>query len=282
MEIYRIAALCSLLIALVSLSVAGQNLKPDEIVAKHLIALGSKEKRGALKTVMALGASEFESNVPVVKGGGKAIIVSNPDNLFFVMSLNSKEYPFEKIGYFDGRSSLPFSTAGNRSLLGSYLAEHQKILSDGLFNGVMSMRWPLLNADVNKPKLLGGSQKKLDGRKAYVVDFVPSGGGSSEFTIKLFFDAETFYHVKTEYRYEVSPTDAVFGQQNRRGSAIAILAETFSDFKVVDGLMLPHYHRTELSTNGNSGTYQNIWGVRIIEYRLNQALQPDFFTFDAK
>ena len=49
---------------------------------------------------MAVGISEFEAKVPLVKGGGKAIMVSDPNNLFFVMSLNSKEYPFEKVGYF--------------------------------------------------------------------------------------------------------------------------------------------------------------------------------------
>lgn len=81
---------------------------------------------------MALGASEFESNVPVVKGGGKAVVVSDPGNLFFIISLNSKEYPFEKIGYFDGKTSLPFTTAGSRSLLGSFLSDHQLMLSEGL------------------------------------------------------------------------------------------------------------------------------------------------------
>ena len=46
--------------------------------------------------------------------------------------------------------------------------------------------------------------------------------------------------------------------------------------------MLPHYQRLDYMTNGNSGTYQNIWGVKVSEYRVNQPLQSDFFTFDAK
>lgn len=265
------------------LSISGasaQSMKPDEIVGKHLAAFGSPAKRAGLKTIMAIASSEFEATNPGVKGGGRAIVVSDPKNLFYVISLNSREYPFEKIGYFDGKPSLPFSTAGNRSLLGAYLANHSNILSEGLFGGVLSLRWPLFNMDSTKPRLSGGGTKKINDRKLYVVDYVPSGGGSSEFTMKLYFDPETFYHVRTEYRFEVQPTDATFGQQNRRASAIAVLTEAFSDFKSVDGLMLPHYHRTELSTNGNTGAYQNIWGVRISEYRLNQALQPGFFTFD--
>ncbi len=266
--------------ALLAVDLRGQNLKPDEIVSRHLAAFGSPEKRAAAKTIMAIATSEFEAINPSVKGGGRAVVVSDPNNLWFVITLNSREYPFEKIGYFDGKPSLPFSTAGDRSLLGAYLANHSSILGEGLFGGVLSLRWPLFKLDSRKPRLMGGGTKKIDDRKLYVLDYVPSGGGSSEFTIKLYFDAETFNHVRTEYRFEVMPTDATFGQQNRRASAVAVLTETFSEFKAVDGLMLPHYHRAELSTNGNTGAHKNIWGVRVSEYRLNQALQPGFFTFD--
>lgn len=262
--------------------VMAQNLKPEEIVAKHLDAIGKKGDRDALKSVMALGASEFESNVPVVKGGGRAVIVSNPDNLFFIISLNSKEYPFEKIGYFDGKTSLPFSTAGARSLLGSFISNQQMILSEGLFGGATSLRWPLLDMAKRKPKLSGGGTKKVNDKKAYVIDYNPSGGGSPEFTIKLYFDAESFNHIRTEYRYEVQPTDATFGQQNRRASSIVTLTENFSDFKSVEGITLPHYFKAELSNNGNSSMYMNSWGVKVAEFRLNQPLAPDFFTFDAK
>lgn len=271
-----------LIVACSSLWIVAQNLKPEEIIAKHLNAVGSKGDRDALKSIMALGASEFESNVPVVKGGGKSVIVSNPGNLFFIISLNSREYPFEKIGYFDGKTSLPFTTAGSRSLLGAFLSDHQLMLSEGLFTGAMSMRWPLWDIQKSKPKLAGGGTKKVNDRKAYVIDYNPSGGGSPEFTIKLYFDAETFNHIRTEYRYEVQPTDATFGQQNRRASGVAILAENFSDFKTVEGITLPHTFRAELSNNGTSGMYKNIWGVKVAEYRLNQPLAPDFFTFDQK
>ena len=270
------------IIASAAICLSAQNMKPEDIIAKHLTSIGSKGDRDALKSVMALGASEFESNVPVVKGGGKAVVVSNPNNLFFIISLNSKEYPFEKIGYFDGKTSLPFSTAGARSLLGAFLSDHQMMLSEGLFGGVMSMRWPLWDIQKSRPKLGGGGTKKVNDRKAYVIDYNPSSGGSPEFTIKLYFDAENFNHIRTEYRYEVQPTDATFGQQNRRASGVAILSETFSDFKTVEGITLPHMMKAELSNNGTSGMYKNIWGVKVVEYRLNQPLAPDFFTFDAK
>jgi hypothetical protein len=231
---------------------------------------------------MALGFSEFESRTPAVKGGGKAVVVSDPGNLFYLMSFNSKEYPFEKIGYFNGNLNLPFTTAGSRSLLATFIADHEKVLSDGLFGSVVSLRWPLLDLSKRKPKLSGGGVKKINDRKVYVLDYAPSSGGSKEFTIKLYFDAETFNHVRTEYKFEVDPKDGTFGQQNRRASGIIMITEDLSDFKKVDGLTLPHYQRLDYVTNGNSGSYQNIWGLKVAEYRLNQALQSDFFTFDPK
>lgn len=278
----HLIALCIVILSTASLPTIAQNLKPEEIVAKHLDAIGKKGDRDALKSIMALGASEFESSVPVVKGGGKAVVVSDPTDLFFIISLNSREYPFEKIGYFVNKPSLPFTTAGSRSLLGSFLSDHQQVLSEGLFSGAMSMRWPLWDLEKRKPKLSGGGTKKVNDKKAYVIDYNPSGGGSPEFTMKLYFDAETFNHIRTEYRYEVQPTDASFGQQNRRASAVVILTEDFSNFKAVEGITLPHYCRVELSNNGTTGMYKNVWGVKVAEYRLNQPLAPDFFTFDPK
>ncbi|MEO7660112.1 MAG: hypothetical protein ABIV48_10905 [Pyrinomonadaceae bacterium] len=269
-------------VALLAWATNAQNLKPDEIIAKHLNVLGSPEKRGAVKTLMALGASEFESKVPNVKGGGKAIIVSDPNNFLFIISLNSKEYPFEKIGYFDGSMSLPFITAGTRSLLGSYIANNEKILSEGLFGGIMSLRWPFGSADSRKPKINSGGTKKINGRKAYALEYSPSSGGSAEFSIKLYFDAETFQHIRSDYITDRSPTEAVFGQQNQRANSKLMLVEEFSDFKDVDGLMLPHRYRADFTANSNSGMYQNSWEITVTQYYINQKLEPDFFTFDQK
>jgi len=228
-----------LLLAALAANAFADDPKAEDIIAKHLDSIGSKAKREELKTLMALGYSEFESRVPVIKGGGRAVVVSNAKNLFFVISLNSKEYPFEKIGYFDGKASLPFINAGNRSFLGIFVAEHEKILSEGLFGGSMSLRWPFFDAE-KKPRIKASGTKKIDGRKMYVIDYVPSAGGSSEFTIKLYFDAETFSHVRSEYRREVTRGEGTFGQANQRANAVLNLTEEFSDFKAVEGLTLPH------------------------------------------
>ena len=266
--------------ALASVSVA-QDLKPEEIIAKHLDAIGKKATRDSLKTMLIGGRGSFEAKNPVVRGGGQAMVVSNPDNLYFMLTFKSNDYPFEKVGYFTDKVSIPFVNSGKRSLLGSFLAEHSKVLSDGLFGGVMSMKWAFNGVD-KKLRMRSVGTKKVNDRKAYVIDFLPSGSGSSDFNIKLYFDAETFHHVRSEYRREFQAGAAVFGTQNQIASASLSLTEDFSDFRTVEGLTLPYAYSVRFNSNTNSAMYENTWGITVVQYIFNQNLTPDFFTFDVK
>lgn len=258
-----------------------QNLKVEEILAKHLDSIAKPEKRAELTTFMALGISGFESRNPQVVGGGKAVVVSDPDNLLFIISLNSREYPYEKIGYFNGKPSLPFIASGSRSLLGTFVAEHESLLSSGVFGGAMTLRWNSILSEKNRSKLRSLGTKKVNGANAYVLDFLAQTG-SGEFKVKLFFDAATFRHIRTEYRREIAVGRVIFGQQNQQGSAVATLTEDFSNFHEVAGVTLPYSYEVKYVSNSSSMSNENIWSINVAEYRLNQKLQPDFFTFDAK
>jgi len=281
MKTVAVSAFFIFVSAFFSVPPAAQSLKAEEIVAKHLDSIGTKAKRDELKTLMALGYSEFESRFPIVKGGGRAIVVSDPKNLFFVITLNSREYPFEKIGYFNGKANLPFIAPGARSLLGLFIAEHEKILSEGLFGGSMSLRWPFFAAE-KKLWIKASGTKKIDGRKMLAIEYVPSSGASNEFRIKLFFDADTFNHVRSEYHREVVSGRVIFGQANQHANAVLTLTEEFSDFKTIDGFTLPHAYKVIFLSNSNTSANENRWGINVAEYRVNQKLLPDFFTFDTK
>lgn len=271
------AALC-----LFSINLQAQDLKVEDIVAKHLESIGTKEKRDAVKNRMALGVSSFESKLPAKITGGKALIASDDRNLMFLASFNSQEYPFEKIGYFNEKTDLPWVTAGTRSPLGAFLADHAKVLSEGLFTGTISEFWALLDLESRKAKVKSGGKKKVEGKNAYVLEYYPKGTGSTEFTIKLFFDSENFRHIRTEYYDQINPQQDTFGQLGRQAGVKIQLIETFDDFKTVDGLTLPYTYRANYLTDSNSGVYEFIWGIKIQEYRFNQNLAADFFKFDTK
>ncbi|MBC7901388.1 MAG: hypothetical protein H7070_15195 [Saprospiraceae bacterium] len=259
-----------------------QDLKTEEIVAKHLESIGTKEKREEINNRLAMGASSFESKLPSKKTGGKALIVSDGTNLYFIASLASKEYPYEKIGYFNEKISLPFVTSGTRSPLGAFIAEHEKLLSDGLFTGSISNTWALLNWQKNKALIKSAGTKKIDGRKVYVLEYFPKGVGSSEFSIRMFFDTENFRHVRTEYRHDIASKEDTFGRLGRQAGVKMRLTEDFGDFKDLDGMTLPHTYTLNYQTDSNSGTFEYIWGINLTQYMFNRKLDAGFFTFDVK
>src|SRR5689334_21085874 len=78
--------------------IAAQDMRTEDLIAKHLESIGAKEKRDGIKNRLALGLSTFESKLPSKSTGGKAVIASDRSNLMFLTSFSSNEYPFEKIG----------------------------------------------------------------------------------------------------------------------------------------------------------------------------------------
>jgi outer membrane lipoprotein-sorting protein len=264
-----------------SVAINAQKLKAEEIIAKHLDSIGTKENRDAVKNRFAIGLSQFESKLPSLKAAGKAILVSDANNLFFVTSFNSKEYPFEKIGIFAEKVNLPFVSAGARSPLGAFIADHSKILSDGLFSGGISSTWQLLSSESKIERFKSGGTKKIDGRKAYALDYYPSGG-SPDFSVRLYFDTETFQHLRTEYIRTIPPKQATFGVLGTQTGVRLELTENFGDFKKAGDLTLPHSYKLQYLSNSNSGVYEFNWVITISEYRFNQKLDDGFFNFDDK
>lgn len=276
--------LCLIILALGVSIIKADELKADEIVAKHLDSIGSKEKRDAVKNRLAAAKSEFVSKIPYGRLFGKALIVSEAPNLFFVSSFNSQNYPFEKIGFFDKKVSIPFVTAGNRSPLGGFLLDNNKIVSERLFTGSISAAWSLLDPANLKGKINAAGKKKLDGRETYVLEYIPKGVGSSDFSIKLFFDAETFRHVRSEYLYKIPARDVKSGilgtglDNGRR----QLLIETFGDYKEANGLILPHSYKIYLLLDASNGTNEYEWNLTIAQYLFNQKLDAGFFSFEEK
>lgn len=268
-------------LSILSATSLGQELKVEDIIDKHLDSMCKKEAREQLMTLFAIGLSSFESQSPEIKGGGKALVVSDHGDLMWAISLNSRDYPYEKIGYFKDKASLPFITSGERSLLGMFIIEHPRILSEGLFGGTMSLRWPLANEKV-RSKLKSQGIKKVDGKKLYVLSYQTDGGGLDNFSIKLFFDTETFAHVRSEYHREFAPNQPQFGVANQLSNSEITLTETFADFKSVDGFTLPYTYNVEFMSNSNTSTLKTIWGIKVAQYYINQKLTPDFFSFDQK
>lgn len=279
MRIFRLSILFVFLI--LTVPAFAQKLTAEEIVAKHLDSIGTKEKRDAVKNRLAAGTSQFESKLPNKKTAGKAVIVSEGNNLFFVASFNSNEYPFEKIGFFGNKINLPYVTAGTRSPLGAFINDHSKILSEGILTGSISSTWAVANPSLRKGKLDYAGKKKVDGREAYILNYFPDGT-AGKFTIRLFFDAATFRHFRTEYFDEIPPASQPFGALGTQTGVKIEMNETFDDFKDTEGLTLSYSYKIKYKTDSNSGTYEYTWGITFSKYLFNQKLDANFFNFDEK
>jgi hypothetical protein len=123
--------------------------------------------------------------------------------------------------------------------------------------------------------------------------------------IKLFFDPETFRHVRTEYRirtkYDMTGISNVTGgsgpasrDQNAVGGrpmdrdpkatiqesqpdSIYTLIEKFGNFASIGGLMLPRDYVIEYSQEGHIAVFLAKWAVMVEYWKPNSSVNPEFF-----
>ncbi|MEK7723148.1 MAG: hypothetical protein AAB336_02260 [Acidobacteriota bacterium] len=255
-----------------------QDLKIEEVVAKHTDSIGKSDKRKELKNMLLLGTSEFSSKLPERKSAGKVAIVSDAANLMVLSSFAADSYPFEKIGIFDSKLNIPFINPGVRSPLGDFLWEHPSILKSGLFSGSMSLQWLLLDSNFKNGKIKLAGNKKIDGRKAHIVDYYPQGTSES-LKIRLYFDSETFQHVRSEYREEYTGKEATFGQLGQVNGYVMQLIETYKDYKTYDDITLPSNYTVKYMGSSSKGTWEYDWTFKLNEVKFNQPLKEGFFNF---
>lgn len=264
-------------------SLFGQKMTADELVAKHLASIGTTEDRAATKTMIVVGDAEVKSvtriTTPVV---GRIVVASSGEKIFWGLGLNSADYPLEKFS-FDGKDAkTAVIRLGIRSTLGGFVESNGLMLRQGLFGGTLGTQWTMLDLANRKGKLSMDGSKKIDGKEAFVIGYSPKGGGDIE--VKLYFDKETFHHVRTEYKRITSAGIGRTPDASSRFSENRItLTEDFGNYKPEGKLTLPHSYRISYVTTGNSNGSTNIeWIFNLTEFAVNQKMPDDTFNIDAK
>jgi hypothetical protein len=253
-------------------------MKPEELVARHLDSLGSKEARAAAKTRVVQGAAVYRI---LVGGGGmaegKTGLVSDGQKLRFVMKFQT-DYRGETF-VCDGEAvHVAFSNSNqSRSPLASFVTTYDVIVRDGLLGGVLSTGWALSNVADREPKLVYEGLKKVDGRQVHQLRYQPRKHSDAE--ILLYFDAETFRHVKTVYSTSVaSNVGATIIESVNVRPERSSLEERFSDFKTVDGLTLPtHWNLQYTRELPNGSTTLSEWDLKEDQITNNEGLDPRNF-----
>lgn len=266
-----------------SVSASAQKMRAEDVVAKHLESIGTAEARAAVKNQIAVGTAEVKSitkiTTPVV---GRIVIAAAGEKNFWGLSLNSIDYPSEKLSYDGNKVKVAFVKDGARSTLGNFVLSNDLLLEEGLLGGTLSNAWAMFNVTNRKAKLSLDGTKKINGKESYVVSYSPKSGG--DVSVSLYFDKENFRHVRSEYKRITSAGIGLTPDASSRFSENRItLTEEFADFKPESGLVLPHSYRILYSTTGtSSGTTGIEWNFILTEFAVNQNLAASTFDIDSK
>jgi len=263
-------------------------LTPDEIVAKHLESIGSAEARArvhgtrikgdASVTVRFCGEGQVDGQVLLSSQGKMNLIDMNFDA--------AAGYPYELLR-FDGKDFAASQfRPGSRTCLAQFFVQNEAIFKEGLVGGALSEAWPLLHVADRNPKLEYGGLKKIGDKEHHVLKYNPRKG--SDLKIVLFFEADTFRHVRTEY------SRVIYASEQRRigggggqlpqatsqqaSNARIEAREEFSDFKEEAGLNLPHTYKFHLAVQSELRPAAIDWIFNLKEFAFNAQLDPSAFT----
>lgn len=269
-----------------------QKLSPEEIIAKHLESIGKRDLVTASQRRMVMAGSEFLIRTNSAKANGRAVLASDGSDMAFFSTFNMRDYSMERIGVFSNKIEIPFVTPGRRSTLGAWLTAYDRTLNDRIFGGVIFSTWLFLRSQNEWGEMKTEGKKRIGDRDAWVISYSPkkplTGSSSS---IKLYFDAENFHHLRTVYRQ--GETESGFydtGSRSNQGSVSdwganmasngSTLTEDFADYREDIGLMLPHKYTVVLNIDSASGTHEFRYDLNIEEYRLIREFPANFFSFD--
>ena len=269
-----------MLLAAFAPAVADEKMQPEEVVAKHLESIGSAEDRASVKTRVIVGVARYIRRGP---GGGmtegRVVLASENEKNMIGMKFAVPGYDVESMG-FDGKTlTVGYASPGVRSVLEDFLRNHEKTFKMGLLGGTLSSAWPLLALDESKGKLKYSGTKKVDGQQLHLLKYQPRKG--SDLGISLFFDAQTFQHVRTEYDRTVSANigaggvDSSASQRETRYK----LVETFADFKKTGNLVLPHKYKMALEITRGVQIFDE-WELTLTDFAFNRPIDPMDFIVD--
>jgi len=255
-------------------------IKPEEIVAKHLASIGESDALKQISTRIFTGTTHFSFRaIQTGTADGNAVMASKGPSMLFGMAFASPTYPFERIG-FDGKTlTVGYTSAGVRTTLGNFVLGYGEIFRDGLFGGILSSTWPFLNPADRGQQLEYAGSKKINGEETQVLRYMPKKG--SDLAIRLYFDATTFRHVRTEYERTISATlGSTPDSSSQQRSTLYRLTEDFSDFKTESGLTLPHKYKVDLVIDGVAGNNRLNWETSFKTFQFNQPIPPESFNVE--
>jgi hypothetical protein len=296
-SLHRIMAV-SAIVAASAAPMPAADMKPEDVVAKHLDSIGTADLRAA-KSRIVQGTSLFKIRVG---GGGElsgaSALVSEGRKFVLMIKLSNNDYRGEQFVTDGDRVSAAATTSDHKwSDFANFVRAQDQIVREGLMGGELTTAWALLHLTENKARLDFDGEKKVDGRSAYQLTY--HSKKRDELTIHLYFDQQTFQHIATTYAITLAsglggfspsisdqaglttstnPGGADITQSSKQRETRYTIEERFTDFKTAEGLTLPSkysIHFTEELQNGMTKVYE--WDLTADEISNNRPLDPKNF-----
>ncbi|MBN2242054.1 MAG: hypothetical protein JW793_05140 [Acidobacteria bacterium] len=285
--------------------------EPEEVVAAHLESIGNPRLLAGIKNRGMSG----NASVEFIQGGvgtleGQCLVVTSGHNLSLILKYGGMDYPGEYFAYDGTDVEVATISPGQRSPLGDFIFRYNGLMKEGLLGGVWSLGWPLLDVE-NRESKMKYKSAKADGRELHQIDYSPKGG-MNRIAVKLFFEQDTFRHVRTEYSLKVQGEQSLqagrtvtreipnSGNLSAGQSSITItrdagildqiadshyrLVEKFDDFREVKfgnpdsgSLVLPHSYTLEYSVEGQGSSFLGRWSLTADQWMQNGTLDPSIF-----
>jgi hypothetical protein len=304
LKAFRFASLTlALLLPLTAAQAQEKKITPDELVAAHLKSIGNPEALKGIKSRVMTGfaAVRFIQGASGSYNDGGFVFASEPQHMGLAIKFNAMEYPGEYFAY-DGKDlTVSNIKPGQKSPVAEFIDRFSGFAKEGLMGGSLSVAWPLLNMK-DKQAELKVSEGKLDGKPVYEVEYRPKKP-MGDLKIKLFFDAETFRHVRSEYKVahssDLSATRGALGENQilnapapaasgNRGPGATImdnvansyykLVEKFDNFQKAGDLTLPYSYTIEYEIQGQGASFLANWAMRASgQFTHNGQIGAEFF-----
>ncbi|HEY2459602.1 MAG TPA: hypothetical protein VGI16_02295 [Candidatus Acidoferrum sp.] len=242
---------------------AADKIKADELVAKYLDALGPADARAAVKSMSVDGNAVGRFVMGGAgQSGGPFTIYSAGHKVTTEMKFETPDYPGEQYAFDGDKRTIGYLTPGQRSWIEDFLNNSGEPVSEGLLDGELSTAWPLYDWQERKARLDSDGLKKVDGKEYYRLTYHAKKGGG-DLKIYIFFDPQTFRHMKTIYNLQGQAQMGTSPSQSSAGSGVNVtLEENFGGFTNVNGLMLPTQWMLKFTQEGSGN------GNSIIQYDM--------------
>jgi hypothetical protein len=210
---------------------------------------------------------------------GKGHITTEGPMIRMGMMFDHPDYPGELIAYDGKKVTVAQLAPAARvfSPFAEFVLTFDALLKEGLPGGALSTAWPLLNLTHRQPSLKYMGLARIEGKQLHELTY-EMRRGNRDLLIALYFDPETYRHVRSQYRLGRPRLQQVRSPerswQGGGGPDVRSLVETFDDFKEVDGLMLPHQYKITYQQEG----YLAEWSFTVKQILHNQRLDANLFV----